>query len=205
MDEKTGEALSGLADGELSGEESETILARLRDDEALWRQWNRVHLIRATLAQHLPDRVDPAFADRVSEALRDEPTIMAPNPVPRGFFRGRRRNAALATAASFLVAAIVGFQVLQGPAERSEESPASQTSGFDDVAEFGGQIEARSQLSQVSDRSERGASNVQQTGYQQQIPEHRYNATHLEYSAGSAVQGMVPYLRLAGEGANADE
>lgn len=206
MDEKTGEALSGLTDGELTEHEAERIVDAVRSDEALRRRWARFHLIRETMAQRLPERVDPGFADRVRSALQEEPELLIPEARRHRMLRSlRRRPAAVGAAASFVVASVVAFQFLQAPSEltdpQHQAGPETVQSSPQPFAGFETQGDPLSQVTQVRERG---------TGWQRQdrapaamqptrVETHRYQTIHQEYSGGSAVQGMVPYLRLIGD------
>lgn len=70
--------ISTLMDGELSDDEAEILLAKLRHDNDARREWQAFHLIGDVMRQpgHLPRDLDPSFFDR----LAAEPTILAPQP-----------------------------------------------------------------------------------------------------------------------------
>ena len=96
------EKLSALIDGELEGEGLRAHLGRLRTDPELRSAWDTYHLI----GDALRGQISPAIAHRVVARLRDEPTVLAPQPQKSP----SRRLGWYAMAAAASVAA-VGFVV----------------------------------------------------------------------------------------------
>jgi sigma-E factor negative regulatory protein RseA len=100
------EKLCLLLDGEMGPEESLRMLDRIEGDSELKEQWRRYCLITETMRSGRVLMPDANFVDRVSAALADEPTVLAPT-------HGKRRipekvvTAALA-ASLVLVAVVVG-------------------------------------------------------------------------------------------------
>jgi len=74
------EKLSALIDGELEGEGLHAHLGRLRTDPELQKAWDTYHLI----GDALRGQISPAIADRVVARLREEPTVLAPQPQMAG-------------------------------------------------------------------------------------------------------------------------
>ena len=79
VDERLAEGLSAFADGETEGRELDHWIRTLARDGAARSRFARYRLISAQLGAEEPLRVDASsIAERVSEALRDEPTVLAP-------------------------------------------------------------------------------------------------------------------------------
>lgn len=117
MNEQTREGLSAWVDGEASREEVERLIDAARDDETLRAKWAGYHLISDVLRNNRNPQAPISeggaagdLAARVSAALDDEPTVLAP----------RRRNwkvpgllrqvGGLAVAASVTAVAILSLQ-----------------------------------------------------------------------------------------------
>ncbi|MGH8247810.1 MAG: sigma-E factor negative regulatory protein, partial [Gammaproteobacteria bacterium] len=77
MSEQNHEALSALMDGELDSGEPDVIGGLIRNDSAR-RVWHRYHLISDCLKGILPAQLDLSLDERISLALRNEPTLLAP-------------------------------------------------------------------------------------------------------------------------------
>jgi sigma-E factor negative regulatory protein RseA len=106
-----------LLDNELGRDESLKLLSRVETDPELRAQWRRYNLIGMALREKDALLPDSGFVDRVSAALADEPTILAPRPVAK---RGRRE-----TAVTFaLAASLAAVAVLVGKS-LSDYSPTS--------------------------------------------------------------------------------
>ena len=72
--------LSAWMDGELSHDElvqDDQLQGPLPDE--LKETWDRYHLVGETLRNETPAGLDLGFADRISAAIADEPTIIAPD------------------------------------------------------------------------------------------------------------------------------
>jgi anti-sigma factor RsiW len=101
-DPRTREQLSALADGELGPDETRFLLRRLEAEPALAAQWQRLHLVRASLRGELGPLADAGFAAAVAARL---PSAAAPAAV-----RGWRRTA-LGGAIAAGVAALALFAI----------------------------------------------------------------------------------------------
>jgi sigma-E factor negative regulatory protein RseA len=96
------EKLSAFIDGELQGEGLQAHLGRLRTDPGLRKAWDAYHLIGDALRGH----ISPEIAARVVARLREEPTVLAPQPEKRNPF-GRLGWYAMSAAASIAAVAVV--------------------------------------------------------------------------------------------------
>lgn len=179
------ETVSALMDGQLQDGEPEAIRDLIRDESAR-QAWGRYHLISDCMRGDLPSRMDPRLAERISIALRNEPTVMAPQPsFPRAIIKP---IAGFAIAASVAALAIVGVQLhhdareLQPVAKlASAQLPPLQPEGHISLASGHPRTQpARPQLS-------RGRLNSRLN---------RYLVNYNEYRNNAAVQGMFPYVRI---------
>lgn len=101
------EKLSLLLDDELDSQESLRLFQRIGTDPTVKAQWNRYSRISAAMRSGQVLMPDDGFADRISAALADEPTILAPAALPRKQpMRERFVTAALAASLA-LVAVLV--------------------------------------------------------------------------------------------------
>lgn len=122
--------LSALIDDELDHAESLALWRRIGDDAELEARWRRYSAISASLRAPGLVRADAGFVGRISDALKDEPTCVAPRG-PRRFINERGITAALAASLA-AVAIMVGKSVNThspmpelGPVAQNE-SPATQ-------------------------------------------------------------------------------
>ena len=105
--------ISSLVDGELQSPETERVIRSCCADAEAARKWNEYHLIGEALRGENPRRC--AVADRVMEALADEPTVLAPR-AGRAHAVGRMALAAAASVATIGVVGWMGMQQFEGPA-----------------------------------------------------------------------------------------
>lgn len=120
MSETTKEQLSAFMDNEIDGLNKDLVDDLLKDPELL-DAWSRYHLISDSLKQGLPERIDRNLAKNVSNSLRDEPVIVAPDRFGQKFVRP---VAGFAIAASVAALAILGIQQQQlgGPHEAPQDT-----------------------------------------------------------------------------------
>lgn len=104
MKDQFAEQLSALLDGELNTQEQDRTVSRLLDDdETAMNKLGRYQLIGGVVRGEY-DVLANEISGRVSAALADEPTVLAP---PRRAWRWAKPAAGIAVAASVAVAAIV--------------------------------------------------------------------------------------------------
>jgi len=106
MSEFNNEQLSALLDGEQDSDHTK-ILDKLINDQGMKDTWSRYHLIGDCLRGHLPEKISSHVSTQVSNALRDEPTILAP-PTTKRF--NIKPIAGFAIAASVAMVAVFGLQ-----------------------------------------------------------------------------------------------
>lgn len=99
--------LSQLLDGELSARDNPRLVERVASDRELKAAWARYSLIGQIMRAPGESIVDAGFAERVSAAITDEPTVLAPRPAAGRSLRGKAASFALA-------ASLLGVAVLLG-------------------------------------------------------------------------------------------
>lgn len=162
MNDQLKETLSAFMDGEADGIR---VIDNLRQDDEARAAWASYHLIRDVMTQHYATG-SLQIADRVADALQDEPTILA----PKGWFKQRKilRHASGAAIAA-TIATIAILVVRQSP-----EIPQ-------DIPNF-----AVGPITQQPVRLTAAAEN-KLSGY---------IVSHNEYSASTRFKGMLPYTRI---------
>lgn len=115
MSESKKEQLSAFMDNEIDDLNKDLVDDLLKDPDLL-DTWSRYHLISDSLKQRLPECIDRNLAKNVSNSLRDEPIIVAPDRFGQRFVRP---VTGFAIAASVAALAILGIQQQQlgGPHE----------------------------------------------------------------------------------------
>ncbi|GGO73782.1 sigma-E factor negative regulatory protein [Bowmanella pacifica] len=112
------ENLSALVDGEQS---LEGLALDDQTERELVDKWRSYHLIRDGLRKELPPQLDFDISSKVSAALENEPTILAPRkglrdlPVIGHVIPFVRQGGQFALAASVAVAMILGVQQFNQP------------------------------------------------------------------------------------------
>ena len=190
-DERQGELLSALMDGELEGAEQERALALLRADPALRRRWARYHAARAALtggAVHLPSD----FAERVSAARAAEPTVLAPRSTRRPQPAWLRPAAGVAIAASVALIAIGGLSLLRGPGDDAGpvtvvERAARSAGGVEH--DVGAVAPAALPTTAAQPLAERARA-------RQRLM--LYLTSHNDYANAGGMPTVIPYGRLSG-------
>ncbi len=108
MSDSLNEQVSASVDGELDGTETSLLLRRLSTDPELRARWARYHLISDSLKNNLPQQLPTNLAERVAQAIADQPT-------PHRLFSPKRLLrpvAGLAIAASVAAFAVLGMRAL---------------------------------------------------------------------------------------------
>jgi len=110
--------VSELMDGELRSPEADRAISRCCGDEGARDDWRAYHVIRE--AMHGDAAIGGASTRRILDAIRAEPTVLAPRRVAAAALRY-----ALAAAASVATIAVVAWIGLQGEAPSSANLAAS--------------------------------------------------------------------------------
>lgn len=188
MNVKSNEQLSALMDGELETGHAE-LLRNLGRDESLRGKWLRYSLISDCITGNLPRYWDPSLSGRISQAVRSEATVLA----PEGSWSRTvlRPLAGLAIAASVAALAIFAIQHqragdgLDPSAEVAAAQPAQLLPPANRSLTFAaGKTETSpTQLSTARPGDSSGRLN-------------RYLVNYNEYRSNAAMQGMFPYVRI---------
>jgi sigma-E factor negative regulatory protein RseA len=173
------ESLSCFMDGELK--DHTAILDKLKSCKETKSNWLRYHVIRETLRDGRSVNLSTDFSSRVMRALETEPVIINPRfPRYQAAFRKHllKPVAGLAIAASVAAITVLTMQTFYMPGSQSDfiasnSSPIPASSVEDD------------RLSTVA-TAEKNDDDL-----------HSYLLEHMEHSA-AGVQGVMPYVRLAG-------
>jgi sigma-E factor negative regulatory protein RseA len=186
MTNKIDEQLSTLVDDELANHDA--VLAQVAADPELKARWSRYHLMRDVITGHIPDQPGGDLASRVSQALEDEPAILAPvhkrKRTPKIPFI-MKQVGGLAIAATVSAVAVITVQqtqeeTLTTPTEIAAVQPQTQS-----------QTQPSAQVRYVSDTS--GLD----TAVQSKLS--GYLVNHNEYSVSANMQGVLPYMRIVSE------
>lgn len=184
------EQLSALMDGELDANESDQLIQSLCHNEASDEQacWERYHLIGDALKNNLPGIIKHDLSSRVSAALADEPTVLAPRRLRIRWKRVAKPLAGAAIAASVASVSIVGLRLML-PEQAAVGTVASSTSvdslplpqdGIARVADTEGNAALKR-----DDRESRLNS---------------YLVNHSEFAMPAGIQALPPYMRVVGYG-----
>jgi sigma-E factor negative regulatory protein RseA len=162
MNDQLKEMLSAFMDGEA---DDQRVLEGLRQHDEARSAWASYHIIRDVMSQHYVAG-SQQIAGRVSAALQDEPTVLAPQ---RWFKPKKILRHASGAAIAATIAAVAILVVRQSP-----EIPQ-------DIPQF-----AVGPITQQPVRLTAAAEN-KLSGY---------IVSHNEYSASSRIKGMLPYTRI---------
>lgn len=170
------EKLSALIDGELQGSDCRAHLGRLRTDTELRRAWDAYHLIGDALRGH----VSPDLTDRVVVRLREEPTVLAPQPK----MTAARRLAWYAMSAAASVAAVTLVVLTASYGWRAEPQLAAgpETGVSGPVTTVAAGLPATDAKPLVIG-----------------VEVENYLLAHQPYSHTSAMQGIAPYARTVAD------
>jgi sigma-E factor negative regulatory protein RseA len=124
--------ISAFMDGELLEEETGALLTQLKRDGALFTQWADFHVISDALKEQysLQRELSPAFRERMSKRLSEEPTILAPQQTPPRRPRVLALSAAASVAAVAMVLGVAFYN--EQPAEFAQPTAAATTTSVDD-------------------------------------------------------------------------
>lgn len=132
MSEEVDIQVSEILDGELDESRLSAFLKRYNGDDGLRKRFSRYVLARDCLHRINPQAPDGDFADRVMNALADEPVVLAPRR--SSAFSGERWRgllkpaAGLAVAASVATVAVLGLRGDHGANEIGADAPRAQMS-----------------------------------------------------------------------------
>jgi sigma-E factor negative regulatory protein RseA len=172
MNDSSNEKLSAFMDDEHHPD----VIELLKQDSEARGRWSRYHLIRDVLSGHTETLPPSNFVDRVSQALRDEPTIL--RPVRRGLTHTVKQIGGLAIAATVATVAVLTIQ--QSDVNNGTAPTQVASASTDPVA--------------VHNVSNPLRSAPMDSAAQTKLSSYLVN--HNEYSVSSRMQGMLPYTRI---------
>jgi sigma-E factor negative regulatory protein RseA len=177
MNKDNREWLSALSDGELQGKELEKALDALQKDPELLSSWKAYHVIRDSVSSNLDGSMDFQLHDRISSAIENEPTVLAPQRRKRPWLK---QVAGLAIAASVTGVAIIGVQTLNGEGSVPTAVPVAQQQEY-----------IRLEPTLVAGAEDKPKA-------EQADALNPYLVNHNEFSTSSGMQGVLPYVRIVG-------
>lgn len=187
MNEQKHEILSALMDGELETGHAEIIGTMIRD-ESLRGTWWRYHFISDCLRGTLPDRLDRLLPERISRALHEQPTLLAPGT--------SAARSLLRPAAGFAIAASVAALAILGIQHQRDDSAMDAATTVAAVQPATATAPAVRTLTLASGRSGPIAARPSiQPGYAG-ARLNRYLVNYNEYRSNAALQGLFPYVRI---------
>lgn len=189
------EKISSLVDAELSRSDRAQVLGTVSTDPGCRSTWERYHLIGAAIRREVEWTLPPGFAERVAEAIGQEPAGRGhPGWVPRaGWGQGRSGWAArLAIAASVAGAVLFGIRANEiGPApagtplkvasRAAQEQPGPATGNEFQDASFQG-----------------GGAHWEQLQPQWQQRINAFLLEHNEVSPEAGGDNLIGYVRIVG-------
>lgn len=189
MTNKIDEQLSILMDDELA--EHDAVLDKLTADPELQARWSRYHLMRDVITGHMPEQPVGDIVSRVSQALEQEPAILAPvhkrkharKPLP--FIL--KQAGGLAIAATVSAVAVLTVQHTQDETSNT----TTKIAAVQPITQSQPQPQPSAQVRYVTDTS--GLD----TAVQSKLS--GYLVNHNEYSVTGQMQGVLPYMRIVSE------
>ncbi len=184
MSKYSREQISALIDDELDDKSGGTIQSLSSHDEHR-QTWLRYHLIGECLRGNLPERIDPNIADKVRNAIKNDPVI--PFPINKAS-RILKPVMGFAIAASVAVVAILGLQqtttspsfVPVQPLAKHQSTLSNQQLATIDTQQ------TRQHVRQLPvAKSVDGGSRL-----------NRYIVNYNEYRTNAGMQGILPYVRI---------
>lgn len=186
MSEFNNEQLSALIDGEQDSDHTNT-LDKLINDQGMKETWSRYHLIGDCLRGHLPDKITRHVSTQVSNTLRDEPTVLAPQTTKRFNIKP---IAGFAIAASVAMVAVL---VIQGGNDINS-SPNVPAIAANEVKTTVSQPQSFS----FPDTQFLPAA-VKKSDTPDSVANQRLNnylMNHNEYRSNGGVNAILPYVRI---------
>lgn len=170
------EDISAMIDDEL-GRDSQHLIDDLLDTPSLQQRWRSYHLIRDSLQQQLPAKLDTTLASQISAKIDNEPHILAPLKKTQQAYL--KPLAGLAIAASVAVLAIVVMQ----PNQEGKPGQGVQLASFTPANKS------------VSSQTLQDDAQVRQVKADTRARLNSYLVNYNEYQTKSGIQGMLPYAR----------
>jgi sigma-E factor negative regulatory protein RseA len=176
MSNQFDERFSALVDGEEV--QASEILSRIQNDNELRQRWQRYHLVRDALTGHVEGQSLPDISVQVSQALENEPTVLAPKPKVSRLKTVYKQASGFAVAATVAAVAVITVQ----------QSQVAQTNNAQIAA-----VDNPSTNVQVTTVSHSDNSRLD-SAVESKLS--GYLVQHNEYSVTAKMQGALPYMRI---------
>lgn len=180
MNKQKQEDLSALVDGEIA--QPDAMISQLQDDPELRQQWHRYHLVRDAMTDHLDPQFSLDISSSVSQALENEPTILAPKKRTPKIQKFYKQASGFAIAATVATVAVLSVQQTQ----LSDSNTGSQLASN----AIAGKPQAVVKLVSVNDQERQRLNSAVESKL------NSYLVNHNEYSLTSKMQGALPYMRI---------
>ena len=127
-----GESLSSFVEGELSGDQCETLISTICKDEDMKSFLERYHIISDSMKSQLPDGIKSDFVNCVMSAIESEPTAFsttAPTPLKPtannklGLSSSSAKTSFTKRVAGFAIAASVATLAVMVVQTKNQEDP----------------------------------------------------------------------------------
>lgn len=173
MNDSRNEKLSAFMDDEHHPD----VIELLKQDSEARGRWSRYHLIRDVLSGHTETLPSGNFVERVSQALRDEPTIL--RPARSKVKQTVRQIGGLAIAATVATVAVLTIQQYD---VSNNAAPSTQVASAGNDPAIVHKVSNPLQSAPMDPAAQSKLSS--------------YLVNHNEYSVSSRMQGMLPYTRI---------
>ncbi len=183
MSEYNYEQLSALIDGEYEGNNDKAFDELIHNQE-MKNTWAHYHLIGDCLREHIPEKISNQVSTYVSNTLRNEPTILAPQKTKQF---NLKPLAGFAIAASVAMAAVFSVQ---------HSNTANSVSNAPAIAV--NTVVPQAQTFSFSNPQALPAS-VKKSETPEEVANQRLNnylMNHNEYRSNGSMNGILPYVRL---------
>lgn len=180
------ERLSALIDGE-EDIHNDKLLENLIHDQAMQDTWSRYHLIGDCLRDNLPETISGQMASRVSDKLRDEPTVLAPQLAKTFNFKPLAGFAIAASVAMVAVLTVQNNSNTENSVAPSAPAIAANT------------IEQNQTQSFAFPNAPVLPASIKKSDAPTQMANQRLNnylMNHNEYRSNGSMNGILPYVRL---------
>lgn len=185
MNKSNKEQLSAFIDGEHG---TENVLDKLIYDEEMKQTWSRYHLIGDCLRDNMPEQIFNQISQNVSQALQNEPTVLAPKKKSLDL----KPLAGFAIAASVAMAAVFTIQT-----DNDVVSPLNNAPAVANITPV--QITpAQTETVNFSQPQALPAA-VTHSDTPNSVANERLNnylLNHNEYRSNAGMNGIMPHVRM---------
>ena len=176
MSNQFDERFSALVDGEET--QISDVLSRIQQDDELRQRWQRYHLVRDAMTGHVEGQGFPDISSQVSQALDNEPTVLAPKRKTSRLQTIYKQASGFAVAATVATVAVISVQQTQ-----VAQTNDIQTAAVNNPA-------ANVQVTTVKHADNSRLDSAVESKLS------GYLVHHNEYSVTAKMQGALPYMRI---------